>query len=81
MSPHDGNYGPKSTDAKGIFGRTCPCRTEFRTNHPFQRYCSPTCKRQAQNRRYYQRHGDQVRAKSRQYQRGLRSSSRNDPAE
>ncbi len=65
--PHDGNYGPSSTDSKGIFHRTCPCGKEFRTNHPFQRYHAPACKRQAQNRRHYERHGDQLRAKSLQH--------------
>lgn len=48
------NYGPVGTDPKGKFDRRCQnCGKKFRTNSPRQRYCSNTCKRSAQNRRYH----------------------------
>ena len=78
--PHDGNYGPSSTDPKGIFRRTCPCGKAFRTNHPFQRYHTPACKRQAQNRRHYQRHGARTRAAMRQAD-DLTDGGQNDPTQ
>lgn len=60
--PRDGNHGPAGTVPAGIHKRTCPaCGQTYRTDHPMQIYCSPPCKRQQQNRRYYQRHGGRER--------------------
>jgi len=83
--PRSGNHGPKPPVPSGEFARVCPCKTGFRTDHPQQVYHAPACKRHAQNQRYYQRHGDQVRARSlRRYheQRQTQAASgQNDPAE
>lgn len=59
------NYGPISQNPHGDFETTCKnCGELFRTDHPEQLYCSNPCKRQTQNRRYYERHQEELRAKA-----------------
>ena len=59
------NTGPAAPTPAGAFKRTCEgCGETFRTDHPHQRYCSPACKRRAQNARHYARHSEQIIARN-----------------
>lgn len=69
---------PRTTEAAhepgGTFSRECPeCGIVFRTDNERIVYCSPECKKKAQNRRYYERHAAQQRERMKQYQREKRS--------
>jgi len=55
------NYGPGAPEPEGRFERTCKaCKVTFRTDKPRQRYCSNRCKRQAQNKRHYCKHRQEI---------------------
>lgn len=55
------NTGPAAPTPAGAFERTCEgCGEAFRTDSPRQRYCSPRCKRRAQNARHYRRHRGKI---------------------
>ena len=55
------NTGPAAPTPAGAFKRTCEgCGETFRTDSVRQRYCSPACKRKAQNKRHYARHREKI---------------------
>jgi hypothetical protein len=59
--PRDGNYGPESQTPTGDYQLTCQnCHQPFRTDDERQLYCSPRCKRSAQNKRHYLAHKNRI---------------------
>ena len=68
------NTGPLPPTPAGAFKRTCEgCGETFHTDWPRQRYCSPACKRRAQNKRHYATHREKIIARNlRNQQKGAR---------